>query len=175
MMRTPAVDLTGEAIEAVLDEAIARGQAAARMAGVSLRTLLRWAVSKRAIVTAPTFTLPAKTAERERVLSEDDLRRLYQAAGMLLGLRGKLFRLVMLLGLRRSEVGELRWSEVHHLADPALAEIRLPSSRTKTGAGHWVPLSAEARRILLSVPRIEGETFVFPGAKGGLISMIGTG
>jgi integrase len=167
MMRTPAVDLTGEAIEAVLDEAIARGQAAARMAGVSLRTLLRWAVSKRAIVTAPTFTLPAKTAERERVLSEDDLRRLYQAAGMLLGLRGKLFRLVMLLGLRRSEVGELRWSEVHHLDDPALAEIRLPSSRTKTGAGHWVPLSAEARRILLSVPRIEGETFVFPGAKGG--------
>ena len=101
------------------------------------------------------------------MLSEDDLRRLYQAAGTLAGLRGKLFRLVMLLGLRRSEVGELRWAEIHHLDDPALAEIRLPSSKTKTGAGLWAPLSAEARRILLSVPRIDGETFVFPGAKSG--------
>ena len=134
--------------------------------------MLRWAVSKRAIVTAPTFTLPAKTAERERVLSEDDLRRLYQAAGMLLGLRGKLFRLVMLLGLRRSEVGELRWSEVHHLTDPAMAEIRLPSSRTKAAAGYWVPLSAEAPSILLSVPRIEGERLCFRARKAGLISMI---
>ena len=85
--------------------------------------------------------MPEKTAERERVLGEDELRRLYAAAGTLAGLRGKLFRLVMLTGCRRTEIGQLRWSEVHHLDDPALAEIRLPSSRTKTGAGHWIPLS----------------------------------
>ena len=35
------------------------------------------------------------------------------------------------------------------------------------------PLSAEARRILLSVPRVGAETFVFPGAKGGRPSMTG--
>ena len=73
----------------------------------------------------------------------------------------------MLTGCRRTEIGELRWAEVHNLDDPALAEIRLPSSRTKTGAGHWIPLSDEARRILLSVPRVGDSEFVFPGAKTG--------
>ena len=60
-----------------------------------------------------------------------------------------------------------RWSEIHNLADPALAEIRLPSSRTKTGSGHWIPLSDEARRILKSVPRASHD-YVFPGAGGKL-------
>ena len=45
MMRTPITDLSGEAIEAVLDEAINRGPAAARMAGISLRTCVNWGVS----------------------------------------------------------------------------------------------------------------------------------
>ena len=162
LMKTPVADLTGEAIETVLDEAKGRGPAAARMAGVSLRTCLRWGASKRVLAAAPTFTLPEKTAERERVLGEDELRRLYAAAGTLADLRGKLFRLVMLTGCRRTEIGQLRWSEVHRLDDPALAEIRLPPSRTKSGAGHWIPLSEEARRILLSVPRADS-AFVFPG------------
>ena len=41
-MKTPVAGLSGEAIETVLEEAIRRGPAAARMAGVSLRTCLRW-------------------------------------------------------------------------------------------------------------------------------------
>ena len=83
---------------------------------------------------AGAFTLPEKTAE-ERVLGEDELRRLYAAARTLADLRGKLFRLVMLTGCRRTEIGQLRWSEVHRLDDPALAEkSRLPPSRTKSGA-----------------------------------------
>ena len=160
MMRTPITDLSGEAIEAVLDEAIKRGPAAARMAGVSLRTCLNWGVSKRILAAAVKFAVPEKTAERERVLAEGELRGLYAAAGTLPAPRGQLFRLVMLLGLRRSEVGGLRWSEVHDLGNPELAELRLPPSRTKTSLGHWTPLPDEARRILLSVPRTS-ETFVF--------------
>ena len=151
----------------MLDEAKGRGPAAARMAGISLRTCSRWGASKRVLAAAPTFTLPEKTAERERVLGEDELRRLYAAAGTLADLRGKLFRLVMLTGCRRTEIGQLRWAEVHRFDDPALAEIRLPPSRTKSGAGHWIPLSEQARRVLLSVPRVGDSEFVFPGAKTG--------
>ena len=165
LMRTPAADLTGEMVEATLDKAITRGPAAARMAGVSLRTLLRWAVSKRVIATVPTFA--SRQDRRARAGAERG-----RAAPPLPGRRDppRPAREAVPAGdadrLRRSEIGELRWSEVHHLDDPALAELRLPSSRTKTAAGHWVPLSAEARNILLAVPRTEGETFVFPGAKG---------
>ena len=165
MMRTPITDLSGEAIEAVLDEAIKRGPAAARMAGISLRTCLNWGVSKRALAVAPKFAVPEATPERERVLSEDELRRMYAAAGTLPAPRGQLFRLVMLTGCRRTEIGELRWAEVHNLDNPALSEIRLPMARTKTHCGHWIPLSAEARRVLLSVPRTSAE-FVFSGVGG---------
>jgi integrase len=72
----------------------------------------------------------------------------------------------MLLGLRRSEVGKLRWADIHNLDDPALAEIRLPPSKTKTSAGLWTPLSGEARCILLPIPRTDSE-FVFFGSKSG--------
>ena len=92
MMRTPITDLSGEAIEAVLDEAIKRGPAAARMAGISLRTCLNWGVSKRALAVAPKFAAPAATPGRERVLSEDELRRMYAAAGTLPAPRGQLFQ-----------------------------------------------------------------------------------
>jgi integrase len=166
MMKTPAADLAGEAIEAALNEAVARGPSAARMAGVSLKTCLRWCVSKRIIAMAPNFAVPPKTAERERVLTEDEMRRLYAAAGTLADMRGKIFRLVMLVGLRRSEVGKLRWADIHNLDEPALAEIRLPPSKTKTSAGLWTPLSGEARYILLSIPRTDSG-FVFFGSKSG--------
>ena len=46
----------------MLDEAMPRGPAAARMAGVSLRTCLNWGVSKRILAVAVKFAVPEKTA-----------------------------------------------------------------------------------------------------------------
>lgn len=45
-----------------------------------------------------------------------------------------------------------------------------PSSRTKTGVEHRVPLSDSALQILESIPKYAGSNYVFPGARGGPLS-----
>jgi integrase len=55
---------------------------------------------------------------------------------------GSIVRLLILLGQRRSEIGDLAWPEV----DLAKRQIELPEHRTKNHRPHIVPLSAPARR-----------------------------
>ena len=69
---------------------------------------------------------------------------------------GTVTRLLILTGARREEITQLTWSEAGDLD-----AIRLEGSRTKTGAPHIIPLSAPARGLLDSVPRIAGSDFVF--------------
>jgi len=66
-------------------------------------------------------------------------------------------RLLMLTGCRKNEILSARWEFV----DFELAALRLPTS--KTGA-KVVPLAAPAMELLNSLPRMEGNPHVFPGA-----------
>ena len=68
---------------------------------------------------------------------------------------GSDLRLLLLTGCRKSEILELRWSEVH--------EDALVLADSKTGP-RTVPLSARARLILERQPRGRSE-FVFPSRK----------
>ena len=54
---------------------------------------------------------------------------------------------MILTGQRRSEISELRWSEIG--ADA----IQLPSERTKNRRAHVVPLAPTARALLEKLPR----------------------
>lgn len=69
-------------------------------------------------------------------------------------------RLLMLTGMRRGEVLSLRWDAV----DWERGHIRLATSKTGKSVR---PLGAAARELLSSLPRIEGNPHVFPGAKPG--------
>ena len=62
---------------------------------------------------------------------------------------GPLFQMLALTGQRKSEVAEARWSEFD--LDKKLWEI--PAERMKADAGHAVPLSDEAMKVLQSLPR----------------------
>jgi integrase len=69
-------------------------------------------------------------------------------------------RLLLLTGARRSEVLELRWSEV----DLERACLRLADS--KTGA-KVIPLAAPALAVLASAPRFHGNPYVCWGSRPG--------
>jgi integrase len=78
-----------------------------------------------------------------------------------------IIKLLILLGARRAEISELRWSEVK------LREglLQLPGSRTKRLPGHTneeriIYLSRQAREILQAMPRRIGCDFVFPNSDG---------
>jgi integrase len=68
---------------------------------------------------------------------------------------GAATRLLILTGARREEITQLRWCEIEG------DNIILAGSRTKTGNAHIVPLSAPARELLASLPRIADSDIVF--------------
>ena len=59
----------------------------------------------------------------------------------------------MLTGARRAEIAGLRWDEIVTEDDGSRA-IVLPGARTKTGAGHHIPLSAEALKVIAECRRM---------------------
>jgi integrase len=87
---------------------------------------------------------------RSRVLSDDELRAIWQATGNG-GRHATIVRLLALTGCRREEIGGLSWSEI----DLDKAVISLPSERTKNAMPFDVPLSPAAVDILRAWPRGE--------------------
>ena len=81
---------------------------------------------------------------RERVLSLEELGAVWREAPQVNTTFGRIMRLLILSGCRKSEISDLRWSEVG--LDEAV--IRLPGSRTKNKRPHLVPLAPAAVEIL---------------------------
>jgi integrase len=79
---------------------------------------------------------------RDRVLSDDELTRVWQAAGTLNARGRALVRLLVLTGARRNEVAGLHPGEID--VPPAARETgaawKLPSHRAKNGKGYTIPL-----------------------------------
>jgi integrase len=96
---------------------------------------------------------------RERVLTQDELRKLWRGLGD--DAFSNVIRLLLLTGQRRNEIGKLTWGEV----DLARKMIALPAERAKNGRQHELPLSAQAVAILERQPRRNTTDFVF-GKRG---------
>jgi integrase len=62
---------------------------------------------------------------------------------------GHIVRLLILTGQRKTEIGDLRWSEV----DLDRGQMVLAEVRTKNARAHVVPLSDQACAIIKAVPR----------------------
>jgi len=101
---------------------------------------------------------PPQAKARDRVLTDDELRRFWPVTVALDYPFGPILQLLLLTGQREGEVAGMRWSELS--AD--LATWMLPGGRTKNGRSHVVPLPPMARRIIEAVHiAIEGCPLVF--------------
>jgi len=142
----------------VIDAIVDRGAViTARRVQAHLHRLFRWAVGRGIVEANPVADLPKPGSEtkRDRVLSDDELVAVWKGAGEIGWQFGEAFRLLILTGARREEIGQLRWSEING------GNIELQGARTKNGAPHVIPLSAPARAIVEDLPRIAGSEFVF--------------
>jgi integrase len=130
------------------------------------KRLFNWAAMRDLIETNPAQYVERPTDEqsRERVLSDAELVAIWQAVDPATDF-GAIIRLLVLTGARRSEIADLRWSE---LAED-LSSVRLPASRTKNALPFELPLSTQAKAILAGRHRIVGRDYAFGqrGAKGG--------
>jgi integrase len=130
----------------------ASGPVTRNRARATLSAMFAWALGERfakQLKTNPTIgTLKAEeNGPRDRVLSDVELAKIWKAAPD--NLYGRVVKLLMLTGQRREEIGGLRWSEI----DTEAKLITLPSTRTKNGREHLLPLSKAAMEILKTCPR----------------------
>ena len=99
---------------------------------------------------------------RDRVLSEDEIRRVWKALDKEHLIVASLLRLRLLTAQRGGELLGVPWAEM----DLASGWWTIPAERSKNGLAHRVPLSAQALRIL---KRLRTETvdsqWVFPSPR----------
>jgi integrase len=112
--------------------------------------------------------------QRDRVLDDDELRKVWRAAEADdAGPFGAFVRLLLLSAQRRDKVAALRWDDV---ASDGTWTIRT-EDREKGNAG-MLRLPPQAMAIIAAQPRFEGSPFVFtavqrPGQMAGLGSRLG--
>jgi integrase len=102
----------------------------------------------------------AREISRDRVLSDTEVRWLWQACEAEGFPWGPMGQVLLLTGQRLSEVARMTDGEIEG------ALWRLPAARTKNGRAHAVPLSDATRQVLVSVPRIKsaaGHVFTTSG------------
>jgi integrase len=121
------------------------------------RKLFGWAVEQEIIPVSPLTGLKAPAVEksRDRILTDQELRAVWQAAGRM-GVYGALVRLLVLTGQRRGEIAGLTWDEID--LDKRL--ISLPRERVKNDRAHEVPLSPQAAALIEALPRLS-DRYVF--------------
>lgn len=131
----------------------------ARRVHAHLHRLFRWATGRGIITANPIAELPKPGSEmkRDRVLSEQELALAWRAAEGLGWPFGPIYRLLILTGARREEIGALRWSEI----DRDRRETQLAGERTKNGEPHTIPLSDQALAIIDDLPQLGNGELVF--------------
>jgi integrase len=106
------------------------GPEAANQARAALSALFAWAIKKGLCGANPVIGTekPAKSVKRERVLSDEELSRIWRT--LTESNYGRIVKLLILTGSRRQEIGGLRWSGV----DLERQCVLLPGDRTKNTA-----------------------------------------
>jgi integrase len=165
----PLVSITRKQVRDMLDQLVANDTPMlANCVHAITRKLFGWAVEHEIIAVSPMFGLkpPAEGNARDRILTDEELARVWRAAGQL-GVYGVLVRLLIVTGQRRGEIAGLMWSEIN--LDKRL--ISLPRERTKNNHSHEIPLSPQAVALIEALPR-NSERYAL-SVRGGPINAFG--
>jgi len=146
----------------LLDEIVLdRGVPIAREVRKHLAGMFSWAAARGLVRVSPLTGLRRKDLRytgRDRVLSMEELGRIWDAAGDLGYPFGDWYRLLILTGQRRSEIAGLRRDWFDRDSERLFV---IPAAEYKTGIEQAVPLSAPAWRLVESLPKWNEGPFLF--------------
>lgn len=112
---------------------------------VVAKIFFRWSVNRGYLNHSPLEGLTTqKQPSRTRVLSDDELRRVWIAAGTL-GTFGIITRLLICTGQRRSEIGSLQSSWLQNDV------LTIPAHVAKNGRSHSIPLSPLSKTLAIGL------------------------
>lgn len=157
----PIGTITRANIAAELQVMIAdRGKVSAARARSNLSALFAWAIGEGLVENNPVTgsNIPDADVESgDRILDDAELRAVWNACAD--DDFGRITKLLILTGCRRSEIGDLAWSELD------AGVMTIPNERTKNGRALVLSLAPAALEILQRCPRRDGQKFVF-GKRG---------
>ena len=159
----PVAGLARREINDVLDTLMSSGRPQAAVNILRrLKMLFTWAVERDMLSVSPCGNIrpPAKSVERDRVLDDAEIVKVWQGSFQLPAPYGQMYRTFLLTGQRRCEVSTMRWSEI------AGDLWTIPREKVKKDRAHAVPLTASAVEVLSSLPRYGPDGFVFSTTGG---------
>jgi integrase len=131
-----------------------------------LKKLFSWCAERGYVDSSSASVIkpPGREVSRDRVLSDDELRLVWQACVKAGYPFGDLFRLLIVTGQRLGEVAGMRWNSVHG------ATWTVPAEIAKNGVANEIPLSRLAIGILDRIRALPGDVeptgWVFPAMNG---------
>ena len=140
----PVSSLSRAEINRLLTQVANRAPITANRLMAALKKLFAWAVAAGKLSESPMMGMikPAAERSRDRVLSDDELARLWIASNELGYPFGPFFKLLTLTAQRRDGVAHMAWSEIKG------ENWVIPSTRAKNGTSHIVHLSLPALEVL---------------------------
>jgi integrase len=143
------------------------GPHAVRKLHSELRVMMRWAVFNRigGLQSDPSAAIPISellrgrsyTKQRARVLTDAELRVIWQAAEETPYPFGPLVKALILTGQRLNEVAQARRGEV----DKDQTTLLVPAERMKNKQAHAIPLTGRVRELLDQLPHFEHGDYLF--------------
>lgn len=147
-------------VRRLLDDIVRRpAPSEANQTHALIRKIYNWAIAQDLAELSPCRGLPrpARTRQRHRVLSEDDIRKFWEALSYEQPVVAAALKLRLLTAQRGGEVLTMRWHDVE--LDTAWWTI--PTERSKNTLPHRVPLSGAAVDLLGTLYGSES-VWVFP-------------
>jgi integrase len=151
-------DITARDIHRKLDR-LAHTPGEQMHALAALKIFFRFCVRRHLLDNTPMERIErvGRLKSRDRVLDDIELRKVWHACARV-GMFGNITRLCMLLGQRRSEIAQLRWSYVNE----GERTITLPAATTKNGRQHTFPYGPMTAAILGEIAKGD---YLFPARK----------
>src|SRR6516162_3236913 len=141
----------------------ASGPVGADRARSTLRAMFAWAIGEGLCDNNPVVgtNKASNDKERERALTDTELVKVWKSAPD--NHYGRIVQLCILTAARKSEIANMRWSEI----DRKAKTLKLPGDRTKNGREFIIPLSAPAMKIIDGIGERDGRDLLFGSGEGG--------
>jgi integrase len=160
---TPFLEIRRSDVNHLLDGlADNHGLAQADAVLATLRSIMNWHQSRDENYVSPIVRGMRRNGDRkarDRVLADDEIRAVWQACGEM-GTFGALLKVALLTAQRREKIATMKWSDiVDGVWNIATAD------REKGNAGK-LKLPKLVQDVIAAQPRIQGNPFIFPAARG---------
>jgi integrase len=138
----PLNEITPRHILAITD-GLAKTPAQQLHAHRAMSAFFNWAVARQLLPVSPlaNLPLPSKPGKRDRVLSYEELAKIWRAASQL-GYFGDIIKLCILIGQRRGELSKISKEHCEK------SSITIPGNLTKNRKPHSLPLTDLSRQII---------------------------